>query len=80
MDYYTATITYKDGTTETITIMAEDLENADFIIGSMVAFNPNFQDYEIDLSDDLGENIWLKRNVVTADTYKGKTGNTIGVQ
>lgn len=57
MDYYTATITYKDGTTETITIMAEDLENADFIIGSMVAFNPNFQDYEIDLSDDLGENI-----------------------
>lgn len=51
MESYTATITYKDGTTETITIMAEDLENADFIIGTMVAFNPNFQDYEVDLTN-----------------------------
>ena len=49
MENYIATIHYKDGTTETIRIMAEDLENADFIIGSMVAFNPNFQDYELDL-------------------------------
>ena len=53
MESYTATITYKDGTTETISIIAEDLENADFIIGSMVAFNPNFQDYEIDLANDI---------------------------
>ena len=56
MESYTATITYKDGTTETITIMAEDFENADFIIGSMVAFNPNFQDYEVDLTNEMGEN------------------------
>lgn len=57
MDSYTATIHYKDGTTETITIMAEDLENADFIIGSMVAFNPNFQDYEVDLTNEMGEKL-----------------------
>lgn len=56
MDYYTATIHYKDGTTETINIMAEDLENAEFIIGSMVAFNPNFKDYEVDLTNEMGEN------------------------
>ena len=51
MHKYTATITYKDGTRETININAKDLDNAIFIVGSIVAFNPNFQDYEIDLAN-----------------------------
>ena len=52
MEQYIATIQYKDGKEEQIMITAESLDDADFIVGGIVAFNPNFKDYTLDLMGD----------------------------
>lgn len=52
LEMYVAEIHYKDGSSERISLYAEDLDEADFLVGGMVAFNPNLDYYEVDLEGD----------------------------